>query len=123
MVEWFVHTDQKVAIRVVKSGILHVLVCGVDEDGHTVLDANITCTGNRVQTLDKVRGLRGQIEGRPAQLVGHHLYIGCISVVSHESCLLVEGLIRRVADRWTDAIQPTIKSTDKKSRVARRQRQ
>lgn len=99
--------NQKVSIRVVEGCILHALVGGVDEDTHTVLDANITGTSNRVQSLNKVGGLSGQIEGRPAQLVGHHVDISLIRIISHEPCLLVEGFIWGVADRRADAIQPT----------------
>jgi hypothetical protein len=91
-------TDQEITVRVVEGGVVHGLVSGVDEDGHSVLDTNISGTGNGVETLDKVGGLSGDVERRPTELVGGDIDIGLIGVVAHKLGLSVEGLEGSMAD-------------------------
>jgi len=91
-------TKQKVSIRVVEGSVLHGLVGGIDQDGHTVLDADIARACDRVQALNEIRGLCGNVEGGPAQLVGGHTYVAIIRVVSHELRLALGELKGRVAD-------------------------
>lgn len=101
-------TDQEVAVRVVESSVVHGLVGGIDEDGHSVLDTDIAGTGNGVETFDKVSGLGGDVKGRPTELVGGDIDIGLIGVVANKVGLSVEGLERSVADRGADTVDPAI---------------
>lgn len=101
------HTDQEIAVRVVKGSVHHALVGGVDQDAHAVLDADITSSGDRSQSLDKVGGLGGDVEGAPAQLVGGDADVGRVGVVADEAGLGRVGLEGSVADRGADAVEPT----------------
>lgn len=63
-----------------------------------MLDANITGSSDRGQSLDKVGGLGRDVEGAPAQLVRGDADIGGIGVVADEAGLGGVGLEGSVAD-------------------------
>ena len=76
-----------------------------------MLDTDISGSSNGVETLDKVGGFGGDVEGRPAELVGGDIDIGLIGVVAHKLGLSVEGLEGSVADRGADTVDPAICTT------------
>ena len=71
-----------------------------------MLHTDITGTGNGVETLNKVGGLGGDVEGRPTELVRGNINIGLVGVVSNKLGLDGVGFEGSVANRGADTVDP-----------------